>query len=113
MARKPSTKRLRASSFRLTVMQRLRRSWTSWSITRTVKAQARAHRRLELLQLETTHQLLRVKELEQQALRLNHRTAETAEAEQWYRGNPVPQPTVQPQPNLRAILEGTSGTPHP
>ena len=106
MARRQSTRQLtRVSSSRMTVTQRFRRSWESWSLTRTRKRQAKAERRLQLLQLETTHQLLLLKELEAETRRLEHRQREIQQAAEWYQ-NPQPEPTAQP--TVREILEGST-----
>lgn len=78
--------RLRWPTFLLTATQRSRRSWTSWSLTRTMRRTARAERRLRALQLETDHQLLRLKELEQRRTQLLHRQLEMREAQEFRQG---------------------------
>jgi hypothetical protein len=67
----------------MTVTQRLRRSWTSWLLKRTLRQEAKAATRLELLQLEVSHQLLLTKELEQQHRSLAHRLQEMQEAREF------------------------------
>lgn len=77
-------------------MQRLRRSWTSWSLRRLARKAVRAERRLTLLQLEVAHQALLTKELRQKEEQLRHRQAELTAQELWLR-NPQqpPQPAMQ------------------
>lgn len=97
----------------MTVAQRFRRSWTSWSLKRMARKQQKAQRRLELLQLETTHQLLRVKELSQAQVQLEHRQRELTEAEQWYRAGTPPMEKLVQEPALTPLqmLLGPSETP--
>ena len=104
---RPRPRRMRASSSRLTVMQRFRASWTRWLLTRTQRRQERAKERLTLLQLEMDHQLLRLKELEQQKLSLVHRQQEMQEALDFRRGVlplPAPKPEGLEPTNLQALL---------
>ena len=103
----PRTPRMRASSSRLTVMQRSRASWTRWRLTWTRRRLTRAQERLTLLQLEMDHQLLRLKELEQQKLSLVHRQQEMQEALDFRRGVlplPAPKPEVLEPTDLRTLL---------
>ena len=98
---------MRASSSRLTVMQRSRASWTRWRLTWTRRRLERAQERLTLLQLEMDHQLLRLKELEQQQLSLTHRQQEMQEALDFRRGVlplPAPKPGVLESTDLRTLL---------
>lgn len=76
-------------------MQRSRRSWTSWSLTRAAKAEQRAQKRLLLLQLETDQQHLRIKELQQRELSLLHRQRELAEARSFRLESRPPSPRQQ------------------
>lgn len=87
MSRSP---RLRTSRFRLQVTQRLRRSWTRWRLSRTLKAETKAERRLQLLELERTHQHLLLKELAQQRASLQHRQQELQEAQSFLTALPAP-----------------------
>ena len=87
------------SSFRMTVMQRSRRSWTSWSLRRTARRQQRATARLTLLQLELQAQHLLIKELAQQEQTLLHRQRELQEAQAF-----LTQPPPQPPQDLRELL---------
>ena len=67
----------------------------------------RAQERLTLLQLEMDHQLLRLKELEQQQLSLTHRQREMQEALDFRRGVlplPAPKPEVREPASLQALL---------
>lgn len=68
--------RMRASSSRMTVMQRSRRSWTSWRLSRMSRRRTRARQRRLLLQAELQYQLLREKELQLEQESLLHRLAE-------------------------------------
>lgn len=76
-------KRYRASRWWLAVRQRSATSWTSWSLKRTLRKQKRAEIRLQLLQLETDSQLLRVKELSQRQTQLEHRRQEQLESREY------------------------------
>lgn len=69
----------RPSSFRLAVTQRLVRSWTRWRLTLTKRRLAKENRRLQLLQVQMDHQLLLLKELEQQELWLLQKRSEQQE----------------------------------
>ena len=103
----PRTPRMRASSSRLTVMQRSRASWTRWRLTWTRRRLERAQERLTLLQLEMDHQLLRLKELEQQKLSLVHRQQEMQEAMDFRMGVlllPAPKPEALEPTSLQALL---------
>lgn len=110
--------RVRASSWILALAQRSRRSWTSWSRRRVEKRLAKAERRLSLLLLEVDHQNLLIKELEQKDLQLEHRQAEMTAALLW-RENPqqvvesLPQPEMEANPHLRALLGPVMSTPPP
>ena len=73
-------KRLRVWSWALAVRQRSQIWWTCWSQTRIERKQKRAQKRLLLLQLETDHQLLLVKELSQRQQQLEHRQQELQES---------------------------------
>ncbi len=94
---------MRASTSRLRLTQRSRLSWTSWRLRRATRAQARAEQRLVLLQLETDHQLLRLKELEQERLSLLHRQAEMAEARS-FREQTLPALPPSPRAELDRLL---------
>lgn len=97
-ARRPQAKRAsRSSTWVLAATQRSRLSWTSWSLTRALRAEKRAQARLLLLQLEMDHQLLRQKELEQRRLQLLHRQAEMAEARSFRTSPLLPAPPSQRQ----------------
>jgi hypothetical protein len=61
------------------------RSWTRWRSSRILRQQAKAEKRLILLQVETDRQLLRVKELRQLQESLQHRQQELASSESWHR----------------------------
>lgn len=61
--------------------QRLRLRWTWSSVTKIRKKQAKAAKRLELLQEEVRHQLLLQKELEQREYQLLHRMQELSPPE--------------------------------
>lgn len=92
----------RLSSFRLAATQRLRRSWTRWSLSRTRRRLLRAELRLVLLQVEQDSQLLRVKELAQQESLLRHRQVEHQQSLQFrVQGSLPPSPTPDP---VRALL---------
>ena len=106
----PRTPRMRASSSRLTVMQRSRASWTRWRLTWTRRRRARAQERLTLLQLEMDHQLLRLKELEQQKLSLVYRQQEMQEALDFRRGV-LPLPTPRPEGLEATSLQALLGPP--
>lgn len=71
------------SNFLMIRVQRLRRSWIRLRLTSLRQKQRKAAQRALLLQLETSHQHLRVKELGQLMQQLEHRQQEMAEAEQW------------------------------
>mgnify|MGYP003592756375 CR=1 FL=1 len=75
---------LGVSTFLMMLTRSLRRSWTSWLLKRMAKRQARAAKRVLLLQLELESQLLRCKELDQRELGLLHRQVETREAEEFH-----------------------------
>lgn len=89
------TSRVRIPAFLLTTTQRFRSSWTRWRLKRVSKKRQRAMHRLTLLQLETDHQHLRLKELGQQKLQLEHRLREMQEATEF---------RLQPPPSLREML---------
>lgn len=102
--RRPArSQRIRASTWLLAATQRSRLSWTSWSLKRTRRRETRASQRLLLLQLETDHQLLRGKELQQQRLQLEHRQRELAEARSFRRGT-LPLPPSSPRQELDQLL---------
>lgn len=104
MARRRSTARLRPlPSYRLTVTQRLRNSWVSWSLSRTAKRTARATSRLVLLQQETDHQLLLLKELEQETRRLQHRQQEMTASAEWHSAGQVIPAEVKAEPALTPV----------
>lgn len=67
----------------LGIRQRLRNSWTSWSLTRAIKRQQKATRRLTLLLQEVDSHLLLQKELRQQVLLLQHRQLEIRLSQQY------------------------------
>jgi len=67
----------------LAIRQALLRSWTSWSLTRALRQQKRAERRLILLLQESDSQLLRQKELRQRVLTLQHRQLENRASQQY------------------------------
>jgi len=84
----------------------LRDSWTLWHLRRITRLRQRAAQRLLLLQLETDHQLLRLKELEQLEQLHQHRIQETQVSRQ-YREHPeltVPKPEVSSPGNLLELL---------
>lgn len=53
------------SSTRLTLCQRLRRSWTRWRAERLKKKQEREQKRYRLMQVQMDYQLLELKRLEE------------------------------------------------
>ena len=69
----------------MTVTRSLRQSWVRWKLNRIPRRLAKAERRLTLLQAETDHQLLLLKELRQQEASLLHRQQEQTESLQWHR----------------------------
>ena len=97
---------MRASSSRLTVMQRSRASWTRWRLTWTRRRLERAQERLTLLQLEMDHQLLRLKELEQKGFSLEHRLAEMEESHRYRVRGVLANPTAELEetPDLDRLL---------
>jgi len=107
-ARHPrKTKAFRSPTWWVAVMQRSRRSWTSWSLTRSRKAGSRAQQRLLLLQLETDHQHLLIKELGQRQLQLLHRQQELREATSFrleVQAHPEQLPPSSPRQELDRLL---------
>ena len=77
--------RLRVSSSRVIRTRSFRQSWERWRLSRIPKKVAKAETRLILLQAETDHQLLLLKELRQQEASLLHRQQEQMESLQWHR----------------------------
>src|SRR6187551_1510901 len=71
-----SRERLRVTSTSLRLIQRFRLLGTWASIRRATNSHRRAVLRLSLLQAETRHQLLLLKELEQNLQQANHRLQE-------------------------------------
>ncbi|QDP44864.1 hypothetical protein SEA_ARAXXI_45 [Microbacterium phage Araxxi] len=75
---------------------------------------AKAQRRLILLQAETDHQLLLLKELQQEQERLTHRMQEQTESLQWHQEQ-VTSPPATPEPTLllspRELALGSPETP--
>ena len=104
MSRTTKARRPR-SIFRLTVTQRLLRSWTSWRIRKVAKAKLRADRKLRLLQLELDSQLLRQKLLEQREQLLLLTQQELREAEHFrLKGELPPPPERPPNPEMDRLL---------
>ena len=58
----------RPSISRLTATQRLRSSWTRWSLARTQRRLAKETRRLQLMQVQLDSQLLLLKRLDNRLL---------------------------------------------
>lgn len=96
MKSKEKQYRVRVPAFLLTTTQRFRSSWTRWRLKRVSKKRVRAMHRLTLLQLETDHQHLRLKELGQQRHQLEHRLQEMQEATEFR--------LQQPEQSLRNLL---------
>ena len=74
------SRRLRSSSFLLTLRLRSRRCWTSWLLRRSRSRLAREQRRTLALQLALDSSLLRQKELLQQEQQAEHRLQEMADS---------------------------------
>ena len=64
-------------------MQRLRTSWTSSRLKKTLKLERKAEARLLLLKVELDYQQLHLKELRQHRQLLEHRQQETLEAKEF------------------------------
>lgn len=89
------SRRLRSSSFLLTLRLRSRRCWTSWLLRRSRSRLAREQRRTLVLQLALDSSLLRQKELLQQAQQAEHRLQEMADSLAFRTQVPPQQPLAE------------------
>lgn len=85
--------------------RRLRASWTSWSLTRTRRREARALQRLLLLQTSLDSQHLLVKELRQREQLLLHRQQEMAESLSYHLQQALPLLPASPSSPLPSSTE--------
>ena len=85
---------------------RLQRSWTHWLLQRTTKALAKAQRQLQLLLVLVDSQLLRLKELEQKGLALEHRLSEMEESRRYRVRGVLANPAIPQEetPDLDRLL---------
>ena len=80
--------RMRASRFLMIRLQRWRSSSILSRQTRLLRKAKRAEQRLQLLLLETNHQHLLLKEIQEQQDQMENRLLEMQRAEQWW-ANPL------------------------
>lgn len=92
------SRRPKPSSFLLTLRLRSRRCWTSWRLSLTRRAAARAARRTVLLGQALDSSLLREKELTQLVQQQEHRLQEMADSLLFRQGMPLPPPQLPPSP---------------
>jgi len=81
----------------MTVRQRLSTFWLRWHLTSLSRKLPKAERRLTLLQEETTHQLLLLKELSQLQEMALHRQQELREAREFRQTEPSPPKELTPE----------------
>ena len=116
MSRQPKPPRPvkhRPSTLRLTVAQRLRSSWTRWSLTRTRKRLAKEQRRLALMQVQLDSQHLLLKELTVREYLLSQHQQEVKEIKAHrLEEQPLPPPTpAQYQLTVNRPQPQPEGTP--
>lgn len=111
----PQSPRLRTRSTTLKLTQRFRRLSTSFKSKKTLRKLLRAQERLELLEAERRHQLLLLKELQQQAEQLKHRLQELSPSLSptlllSARVKEELQDQLRLSPTLQEFLEATQGS---